>query len=81
MATKGDKEMLEARMGMTGTHEWNDLLEELKQEIYQNQANVLENAQNWDQVVFMKGWCAALAYIINTRERTRIELEQADADV
>jgi hypothetical protein len=84
MDIEGDRRLLESRLGMTGTPEWNDFIEELKKEIYQHQANILENAANWDQVVFTKGWCAALAYIINTREKTKIEidqLEESDANV
>jgi hypothetical protein len=69
---------------LTGSPEWDALVEEIKKEIYQHQANVLENANNWDSVVFTKGWCGALAYIMNLRSRIEAELEvveQANADV
>lgn len=70
-----DKEYLDQLLSLTGTSEWKALCEELGKEIYQHQSNLLENAQNWDQVVFTKGWCAALAYIINTRDLTKQVLE------
>ena len=72
-------------ISLTANREWEDLVEELKKEIYHQQSNVFDNAQNWDQVCFLKGWCAALAYIINLRDTTKLQLEQIeggeDADV
>lgn len=76
-----DKELqvyLNDMLSLTGTPEWETLMLELKKEIYQAQANLLQNAQTWDAVVFQKGWCSALAYIINTRETTKATLDQAE---
>lgn len=70
-----DKQYLDKLLTLTGTPEWKALCEELSKEIYQHQCNILESAQNWDQVVFTKGWCAALAYIINTRDLTKQVIE------
>ena len=79
MMEKIDEVFLTNMISLTANKEWGEFTDDLKKEIYQHQANILENAANWDQVVFTKGWCAALAYIISLRERTKIAIEQADA--
>lgn len=71
MEAKGLEEYLEGILSLTGNAEWDILVKELTNEIYQHQANVLDNAKNWDEVVYTKGYCAALAYIINLRDRTK----------
>jgi len=80
-----DKQYFEQLLGLTSTPEWGEFVKELEREIYQNQATILENSQHWDQVVFAKGWNKCLAYIINTRERAKVELqnieESKNADV
>jgi len=44
------------------------LQNELGREIYQRQADTLETSKNWDEVMFNRGWCSALAYIANLRQ-------------
>ena len=80
MQIEGDQVFQEAMLGMTGSKEWEMFINELAKEVYNNQANLLENAQNWDQVVFAKGWNACLAYIINTRDRITLEIQNAEGD-
>lgn len=75
MTNQGDQVLREQLLGLTGTPEWKALTNEIEKEIYHNQASLLENAQNWDQVVYLKGWNACLAYIINTRDRIIVEIE------
>lgn len=36
-------------------------------EVYQKQADILETASSWDEVMFARGWCAALSYMANLR--------------
>jgi len=82
-----DQQYFEAIITLTGYPEWEILVEELKKEIYQTQANVLENSTTWDQVCAAKGWAAGLAYLVNLRENNAKAyasvLEQAalDADI
>ena len=68
---------------LTGYPEWATLKDELTRQIYQAQGNLLENATNWDDVMFGKGWCKAFAYIINLRDNTKLlqEAEKANADL
>lgn len=76
-----NEQFKEAMLTLTGSPEWDMLLDELKKEIYQHQANLLDNAKNWDSVVFTKGWCSALAYIVTLRDRTKAMQEVDDANV
>lgn len=78
MDREGDKKYLDEMISLTANREWNTFIDDLKAEIYQNQANILENSQNWDQVVFAKGWNKCLAYIITLRDRVIVELDQID---
>jgi len=81
MVNEGDQVLREQLLGMTGTPEWKAFIAELSKEVYHNQANLLENAQNWDQVVYAKGWNACLAYIVNTRDRIIVEVQnEAEGD-
>lgn len=80
MSAREDDVFLENMISLTANKEWGELTDELKKEIYQNQANILENAKGWDAVVFAKGWCAALAYIISLRERSIMFKEQAQVE-
>lgn len=73
-----DREFFEKMVSLTANHEWADFVKDLENEIYQHQANVLDSSQTWDQVVFTKGWCKALAYIISLRSRALTQLEQLD---
>jgi len=77
---QGDDAYLKNMISLTANKEWGEFIEDLKSEIYQHQANVLESSDKWDQVVYTKGWCAALAYIISLRDRTKISLEQEEAN-
>ena len=72
-----DRIFREQMLGLTGTPEWEAFIEDLAKEIYHNQSGLLENAQNWDQIVFAKGWNKCLAYIINTRDRIIMEIDNA----
>jgi hypothetical protein len=79
---EADQKYYEQMLTLTGQPEWDVLVEELRKEIYQTQANLLENSQNWDQVCAAKGWCAALAYLINLRPRIKMQVQESEnADV
>ena len=81
MATEQEKVYREQMLGMTSTPEWEAFCDDLSKEIYHNQAGLLENAQNWDQIVFAKGWNKCLAYIVSTRDRTIMEIDnEAEGD-
>jgi hypothetical protein len=69
-------------MTLTGTPEFEVLVEELKRMVYESQANAFE-APSWDQLQEDKGFAKGLAYIINLRENTKQEkkLEEQNADV
>ena len=73
------KVFVDAVISLTANKEWDVLTEELKKEIYQHQANLLDNAKSWDDVVFTKGWCGTLAYIITLRQQAKTILEQEAA--
>jgi len=75
MINEGDQVFREQMLGLTGTPEWKAFTADLEKEVYHNQAGLLENATNWDQVVFAKGWNKCLAYIINTRDRIILEVQ------
>ena len=70
----------EAMLTLSGSREWEMMAEELTKEIYQLQATLLESAASWDQVVFTRGWCKALAYVLSLRARTEAALEAAEDD-
>ena len=65
---------------LTGYPEFKALAEELKKEIYQTQANCLQNSKSWEEVCFAKGWAAGLAYIINLRESTLTAKKNAEEE-
>jgi hypothetical protein len=76
-----NREYFEKLISLTANPEWVEFVEELKKEIYQEQANVFDSAQSWDDVQYKKGWCEALNYVITTRDRAKTYLEQLDADL
>jgi len=78
-----DDKWIEEMITLTGYPEWDTLKAELTRQIYQAQGNLLENAKDWDDVVFGKGWCAAFAYIINLRDNTVLlqDTEKTNADL
>ena len=56
------------------------LRRECEAEIYNRQADTLEYAKDWDQVMFNRGWCAALAYVRQLREMTENNLRNQDGE-
>ena len=59
-----DEEKLIDWLGEAGFEELQTVI---AAEIYDRQATTLEDAPNWDTVVFNRGWCSALAYVSNLR--------------
>jgi hypothetical protein len=55
------------------------LQNECAAEIYSRQATTLESAKNWDEVMFNRGWCSALAFIRNLRD-IRLNEEAANEE-
>jgi hypothetical protein len=47
---------------------YEDFQRECHAEIYQKQSDILESARSWDEVMFARGWCAALSYVSNLRD-------------
>jgi hypothetical protein len=64
-------------MTLTGTPEFEVLVEELERMVYEIQANALE-APSWERVQEDKGFAKGLTYIINLREHTKLEKKNAD---
>lgn len=72
-----DDPYFEGIMTLTGTPEWEMLVEELEKMVYEIQANALE-AGSWEQVQQDKGFAKGLAYMIHLRENTKLEKKNAD---
>lgn len=70
MTTDADKVFSEQMITLTSYPEFKVWVEETRKEIYQLQANLLQNSKNWDQVCFVKGLASGLMQIINLREIT-----------
>lgn len=62
-----DKEYWERMLSLTAAPEWEEFAESLKQDIYQEQSNILDSVKSWDEVLVKRGRCEALAYIANLR--------------
>ena len=67
---------------LMGTREWLNIAENLKKDIYNLQASMME-VDTWDKVNELRGFCQGITYIINLRD-TVIQArkqEAQDADV
>lgn len=73
---RAEAEKAERLSNYLSAHEWDEIKEELKKEIYQTQANLLDSAKDWDSVCRAQGYCQALAMIINLREIQQSYLDQ-----
>lgn len=79
MSTKGDMEYLNAMLELTSTKQWELLVKEVSGEIYHMQANCLEFAKDWDDVVRLRGYAQALAeYIVNLRDTVKTEIDNIE---
>jgi len=58
-----------AMLTLTSSREWEFLMDDLKAEVYNLQANGFEDAKDWGDLREMRGYAKALAYLINTRDR------------
>jgi hypothetical protein len=68
-------------LGLTGSPAWTEsLMKLLEAEAAASLQNQLE-ATSWDAVVYFRGYRAALEFVANIRETTKMLMEQSDADV
>ena len=49
------------------------LQKECAAEIYNRQCDTLETVKSWDEVMFNRGWCSALAFIMSLRDQRENE--------
>ena len=72
----------EAMITLTSYPEWELFVKELANEIYQIQANGLEDAKNWGDLCERRGECKGMNRAITLREDTKfnmqVELDNAD---
>jgi hypothetical protein len=73
-----DQAYYEKMITLTGYPEFHDWTEEIKKEIYQLQANVLQSSKSWEQVCFAKGYAAGLSAVINLRSTTLATKKNAE---
>lgn len=66
-------------LGLTGSEEWQTFLIVLEAEGNAAVSNQLE-AETWDLVNYQRGYIAALRFVANIRETTKILIEQAEAN-
>lgn len=60
------------------TDGWRGLVEELRAEVYQTQADALE-ANTWERVNQLKGRAQAYAYLANLQDIVKMQRQQAAA--
>ena len=63
-----DQKYFDAMMTLTGTPEWDMMVEDIEKLIYEVQANSLE-VPSWDQLCEGRGFAKGLQYIIGIRDR------------
>jgi len=76
---KEDQAYFEAITTLTAYPEWGIMVDELKKEIYQAQANVFQ-LDGWDKVCAARGWVGGLAYIVNMRDNNIKAMRTAQAE-
>jgi len=72
----------EAMITLTSYPEWELFVKELANEIYQTQANALEDSKDWGDLCEKRGVCKGLARVLNLRDDTKfnmqVEVDNAD---
>jgi len=72
----------EAMMTLTSYPEWEVFVKELANEIYQTQANALEDAKDWGDLCEKRGTCKGLNRVLTLRDDTKfnmqVEVDNAD---
>ncbi len=73
----------EAMITLTSYPEWELFVKELANEIYQVQANALDDAEDWGDLCERRGECKGIARVINLRDDTkfRMQVETNNADL
>lgn len=76
-----NEELDEAILTLTGRKEWTEYFHKLLEA--ENAAAVQNelDAPNWDEVMYQRGYRAALGFVANIREVTKALIEQLDADL
>jgi len=64
---------------MFATKGWRDLVEEMKKEVYEKQADALD-ATDWGQVCELRGSARTLAILVNLQEMTAMQRANEEAD-
>ena len=67
---KETRKYYEAMITLTSYPEWDLLVKELANEIYQTQANALDGATDWGDLCEKRGECKGMARIIRSEEHT-----------
>ena len=66
--TQAEIQKAERISNYLGDPVWEEIQEDLRREIYEKQATVLDAAKTWEEVNQIKGYCVALNMLLHLRE-------------